>query len=483
MLTILGLTLTILIFACAWKEYRASRGDLFHIALPFLLTYWFLYVLKVFALKDVLYARFPEDLIAQGLLVALAGLAAFYLGCRSHWPWRLALALPKAPARWPRGALFPYALVLFLIATAGEAVFIGRSGGFEHFFSASRGAGDYQGNTAYLYNLRWLCVPAGAIILVEIFSNQLRGAKKLLGASLIGLAIAYHFLIGQRSAMLIFGLLVAAAWFYAHRSHPRTSLRLALIFLPFYLAIGFIGLFRGEFHLHSSFTKTSGFFQQSETTILKTISKNFIYTGSDPDNPHQEPVLYLAVLNAVPDLVDYDYGEPYLNYVVHWIPRLWWPDKPNFRLDGAKRLEGALQTDLQGPVLTVLGYFHANLGLAGVFVGMFVTGVGLTALYLWFRLQPGSLGALLIYLHLFHYGIGAAFCQGIFTGWDTILPFSLLPALGGFFYLRLAGQLPRATRNLARPGISPSAGPGLSGTKYRWSPGLPIARRNQQRTV
>lgn len=440
MIELLSVILTIAIGWLALQVWCSSRGDFFHSALPFLLTYWFLYVLKFLGLKEVLLARFSEDLVVQGLLVAIAGIAAFSWGCRSDLSRRLARRFPPAPARWECGALFPYAVFLFTVAALGETLFIARSGGLEHFYSAARGAGDYQENTAYLYNLRWVCIPAANLVLVEIFFNRLPGAKKLIAVALVGVSIAYSFVIGQRSGLLAFGLTLAAVWFYAHRGRPRLWVRLALILLPFYLAIGVVGLSRSEFHLNSTFLNTSDLFRESPGTILQTTGQNFFYTGSDPDNNHQEPVLYLGVLHAVPDLVDYDYGQPYLNYLVHWIPRLWWPDKPNFRLEGVRRLENAMQTNLQGPVLTVLGYFHANLGLAAVIMGMFLTGVGLTSFYLWFGAQPGSLGALYIYLHLFYYGIGAAFSQGIFTGWDTILPFSLGPALGAFVYLRLTGR-------------------------------------------
>lgn len=440
----LAVILTLLIGGFAVHTYRTSQGDLFHIALPFLLTYWFLYVLKFLGLKEILAAHFSEDLLVQGMLLAILGLAAFYLGSRSSLSWRLALSLPRVPAHWGSGVLFPYAVFLFAAATLGEVWFIANSGGFAHFFSAARGAGDYQGNTAYLYNLRWLCIPASTLILVEIFFNQLRGAKKVIGLTLIGLAVAYNIAIGQRSGLLIFGLTLAAAWFYGNRGRALLALRLALILLPLYLIIGLVGLLRSEFHLDSSFQTTGALLQQDNSTILEALGTNLFYTGSDPHDPHQEPLLYLSVLNAIPRLVDYDYGKPYLNYLVHWIPRLWWPEKPNFRLEGAKRLENAMQTELQGPVLTVLGYFYANLGVAGIIIGMFLTGLGLTTIYLWFRVQPGSLGALFIYLHFFHYGIGAAFCYGIFTGWDTILPFFLAPALGAFVYLRLASRLPAA---------------------------------------
>ncbi len=123
-------------------------------------------------------------------------------------------------------------------------------------------------------------------------------------------------------------------------------------------------------------------------------------------------------------------------------------------------------TDLQGPVLTVLGYFYANLGAVGILLGMYLTGVGLSAIYQWFRAQPGSLGALLIYLQLFHYGIAAGFGPGIFTGWETFMPFSLLAGMGGFGYLRLtAGRYQRPV--LKREGLKPMKGyPGLS--PWRW---------------
>ncbi|MBW1992637.1 MAG: hypothetical protein JRI59_11135, partial [Deltaproteobacteria bacterium] len=439
--------------------------DPFNIVLPFLGTYWFLYVLKFFALKDILHALFPEDLVLWGMLMALAGLAAFYCGCRSRLSPSLALALPRVPARWPAGALFPYAVLLFLLAAAGEALFISRSGGWLHFFSFPRGAGDYQHNTAYLYNLRWLSAPAGAFLAVEILANRLQGVKKLVGAGLLGLSIAYFFFLGQRSAMLLFGLLLAGAWFYARPSRPRRILPLALVFLPFLLAAGIIGLCRSEFHLDSSWAQTRALLRQDKVAVLQALGQNLLYTGSEPDNPHQEPVLYLGVLQAVPERVDYDYGKPYLNYLVHWIPRLWWPEKPNFRLEGVRRLEGVMGTDLKGPVLTILGYFYANLGPAGVLLGMYLTGLGLTVIYLWFRSQPDSLGAMVLYLPLIHYGVLAAFCQGIFALWDTFLPFFVVPTLGGFLYLRLLGHRHPYGGNRRRLQAPPGTRHGLSGCR------------------
>lgn len=442
MFELLLITITALTIWFGWLELKRNNFDYFQLIFIFLITYWFIYVFKFFQLRAFIFENFPYDLIIEGLVKVLVGLIAFYLGYRSLWAHRVAARLPKAPEQWPSGGLFPYALFLFIIAVLGEYIFIQRSGGIEYFYSVARGMGDYKNNTAYLYSLKWLSVPASAIILIEIYMNKMGGWRKYLGWTLIAGAVAYQFSMGQRSGVLMFGLIFVAVTYYSNPQKPFNLLKLLLLFIPFYLAIGYLGLCRDDLHLHSRFTNTQELFEKGIASSISKMNENFLWTGVKPKSTfrsyaHKGPVIYLSVLDVAPRVVGYNYGIHYSNYLIHWIPRLVWPDKPFWGAAYFRKLEIAMGTSLRGPMLTVLAYFQANLGMVGIILGMLLTGMGLSIFYNWFKKHKSKKGALTIYLLLIPYPVFTVFGYGIFYGWSHLFPFFFLPAIGGFWYLNL----------------------------------------------
>ena len=136
-----------------------------------------------------------------------------------------------------------------------------------------------------------------------------------------------------------------------------------------------------------------------------------------------------------PRVVGFNYGDHYLNYFVRWIPRIFWPNRPNFGIEYHRKLERAMGLNLSGPTLTILGYYQANFGYIGIIIGMFLSGICFSVIYRWFRKHSDKKGALILYSHFLVYGIISVFSYGILTGWSYYIPFYLLPAGLSYWYL------------------------------------------------
>jgi hypothetical protein len=94
----------------------------------------------------------------------------------------------------------------------------------------------------------------------------------------------------------------------------------------------------------------------------------------------------MAVIDLVPDRVDYNYGFGHLELLTRPIPRAWWPDKvyPQSEAHTPLLREGALSTTvvptsrkvlLMGPSFTFVGHWYSVGGALGLLFGGVLTGV------------------------------------------------------------------------------------------------------------
>lgn len=429
------------IIAIAVHSLTLSGKNIFEPIYFFLMGFFGVFVLQVYEGREFLLFYFNEDFISYCLFIAWLSLLFFYIGYRSSYAKRLPLKLPHPPAIWPKGKLIPYGIFLLLLGIIGQIFFIMQSGGAEEYYSTARGAGNYEGSTAYIYFAKLMIVIAFPILYIEIARKSASRFTIIFTYITTVLYFLYQVYIGQRSGVFFVGVSVLA-WYYLPRI--RTSKlpisRVGIVIMLTFLVVGFVAMFRGEFHLGSEFVSTREFFEKDiDEQLDMLVFKGLVRAGgSDESFYTSELAGYLQTMEAVPDLVDHDYGRLYIRYFYAWIPRILWPDKPSWR-DSIKELIDTAPAMYCG-TNTMLGTYYYNFGLVGILFGSFVTGICLGALEYWRKSQPSNYGILLIYLVFFQYGRGVVMVGGILGGLELVIPFVVLPVMGAFLYLNLSGK-------------------------------------------
>ncbi len=434
MIDVLVLLILITIGLIIWHSFLQSGRNIFEPVYFFLMGYFGVFVLQPFFGQEELLGSHTLEHMEYCLFIAWGALIVFYWGYRSRAAQNIFLKIPQPPETWPQGQLIPYALVVFVIGFVSYSIFIAQSGGVERFFSEARGLGAYQSSTAYLWSGRALLMPALAMLFIE---TKRPGASKLFRYftySAMALFFAFQFIKGQRAGVFLQGVSFLAWYYLADFKVQRLPLaKTILILAGIMLAVGFVATFRGEFYLGSKLTGVKEFAEKPLVDKLQTSFLGVLQGGTKKISGGEFDG-FLQVMAVVPDRVGYDFGKYYLRYAYHWIPRLWWPDKPSIK-DAMIDLEKAVPALYCGTI-TMLGMYYYHFGLIGIFLGSWLTGVLLGGIEYWRKLKDTSLGVLLIYMLFFSYGRGVLMVAGIFEGWDDLLPFTVMPVVGAFGYLK-----------------------------------------------
>jgi hypothetical protein len=202
-------------------------------------------------------------------------------------------------------------------------------------------------------------------------------------------------LAGERK-FLIYTVLVPLMVY--HYSHKRISAgRAFLLALVLVLFIGFvlypwIGRYRN---------------MASQDRSLKGSVEALRWAGRPPDLyeaieqvMHRFPGIdsLAATIKYVPDVEDYQYGRTLLKFFTMMIPQFIFKDKGDYI-----RLGELFNKDFFGPaffsdwVLMPVNELYLNFQVPGILIGMFVLGVALKALYVYFRMNASRV-TLVLYL-------------------------------------------------------------------------------------
>ena len=434
MIDVLILLIFVTIVIICVHSLLLSGRNIFEPIYFFLMGYFGVFVLQAYKGRKELLPFYGEDHISYCLFIAWFALIVFYVGYRSRFAKRLPLRLPQPPAKWPPGRLVPYALFLLILGLSGQLLFISQSGGAETYFTASRGAGAFQSSTAYIYAAKWLLVPAFAILFIEIARKGASRRVTYIAYFTAILFFLYQIWIGQRSGVFLMGVAILA-WYYLPRlkTTKLPLMKISIVVTLVFMLVGFVAKFRGNIYLGSDFTELKYFADKSPEEQLVSLFSSIIKPTKTSFNSEVDG--YFGTLNVVPDQVGYDYGKYYLRYSYCWIPRLIWHNKPYVK-DTIRNLVDAVSAMYCG-TNTMLGMYYYNFGLFGIFLGSFVTGICLGALEYWRKLRPDNYGVLLVYLLFFQWGRGVVMSEGLLGGLETTIPFSVMPILGAFWYLKL----------------------------------------------
>lgn len=415
------LIITIILIGC--HSYSISQKNIFEPIYYFLIGCFYVYIIEYLIYRKVLLTFFGDSHVAISLIIVWISILIFYAGYRSKFSKRLAKKLPVPQVNWRPGALIPYGIFLTILGISGYFFFIKQSGGISEYFSAPRGKGAYEENTAYLYGAQWLLNPALIILIVEISRMRLARFLKIFVYIFAVSYFGYQIFIGQRSGVASVGLLLLSSYYLPNQRFNRLKLiKLFPAVFIIIIATGFVSKFRGEIYVGSTFEGIRDFIQNPFSV---QVSELFVSTptGGGADWYGAEITMYMNYLRVIPKYVDYDYGEFYLGYLTIWIPRILWPNKPFLGEKKKIELENVIGTShVSGPAVTMLGMYHLHFGIPGIIIGMFLSGILLGAIEYWRKYNPDNYGVTLIFLVSFTLGLSVV-SNGFLAGLHFWVPF------------------------------------------------------------
>jgi hypothetical protein len=429
----------ITLLAIALHSYSISKKNLFEPIYYILAGYFALFVLQAYQVRKILTYWHSEETINYGFLIAWLSIIIFYFGYRSKITKRLAKKI-KVPDALPKGILLKPGLVFICIGIIAQLYIFSLAGGIESFYSEPRGVTNYATGGGYLYSIPLLIQVGLIILLVEAFKGSIRGIKRYLLYALSIFYVLYTAWMGSRSATFFVGLSIMAAVVMGRKRLEEISTKKTILaVLILVLLTGFVAKFRDEFYFGSEYPGIKSFLE--EPAKEQALDLFFAPLGGRESHIFSERTeisMYLYYVSIFPDYINYDYGYTYSQFFFLWIPRSIWPEKPY-------RSEWGIINDIysmlgfahgRGPGVTMLGMYYMHLGIIGVLIGMYITGIVLGFLEYWRKQNPDNCFILICYLLFFSIGTTAMLGSGILYWLPVLLPFKILPLFLISFYLK-----------------------------------------------
>ncbi len=329
---------------------------------------------------------FQGENLERALAVSVLGLVAFYVGYYSSLGRFIARKVPVMGGELSRRRLRMCAWVCITVGALGfyfgwlEAV-----GGWRAFFSVAHGmAARTEVGTAYIYQLPELMVVAFFLILYDFISEpkrDLNSIARLFIASIGGIWV-YTVVLGRRTFVgwaLITGFVM---WYLVKGKRPRVS-SLVLFGLAMLTAITLTLAYRSYIRLGVSFAELASV--DPLAAVTTTVSE----LGDEFDS-------FLAIVNLYPSKLPYDHFSIYGRIFIHPIPRLIWPEKPPLFVSSWD--EFLYNSGISwGASESLLGDLYIQMGLLGVIIGMFTSGIVWRFLFAYLDRAPSRGPMVLLY--------------------------------------------------------------------------------------
>lgn len=309
------------------------------------------------------------------ILVAMCGVIAGYespLGNRLGKRW------PKLP---PHLSANKITTAAFLSLAAGIYYYVPlvrSAGGLDEWLSVGRGQTDWEQISGYLGLLDPMIAFGITLLVLRCYSMPSSAFLRGLAWLLVATGTLWFMYLGSRSRTLLLIMGVGGAYYLPRRANPSPILAVVCFVLMLVIS-NFLGANR------QSFTNLSFNLDTDLSTAIEAAAPGVRETqGSAITGSELNCVM--AVVDLVPDKVDYNYGYALLEFVTRPIPRSLWQDKfyPTLEALLPVFFEGGLSNFwvdtprgplLAGPALTFVGYWFAMGGPVALLIAGWMTGV------------------------------------------------------------------------------------------------------------
>lgn len=417
----------------AWLCARRGR----FLVLDPLNTFWggalVCYVWQPIVHFDSLVSWRGVEIIERTLLLIVLSVAGLILGYEARLGRRIALRIPAMHAQLAPNPMRLSGLGVTALGLLGYAYLVASAGSWSAWLSHGRGGTDWGSVSGYWAQLIYLLPVGLSILLFHVGFHAVAGLERILvwtSGFVYWLWIVY---LGSRSMMIGFTLVLLSAYYLPRRRNPPLALAAAL-------AAGMLVLVQFQAAYRSRFTNLT-ILGNLDPEEVRASSSEWLVSGSSRTSEANTGLEFncaAAVVEIVPERVDYNFGYAHLEKLTRPIPRALWPDKiyPALRAHTPIYREGGLSATpiatskeplLAGPTLTFLGHWYAVGGFLAVALAAFATGALFRALRRVYDRQPGNEGDVMLYAMLFP--IGFTECAAEPLIFVFTLPFPILALL------------------------------------------------------
>lgn len=324
------------------------------------------------------------------MVVGLVGTAAFYAGYFCRFGAGLAQRIRPLPSDWDADRSMRFVIGLLILGALLEAVYI-RTVGLQTFFTtySGRTQGNFltaQAAAGYFSAGVYLAIP-GALITYAAWRKRRSIGTAALLALCIGVSVLITVPRGDRTYILALSLPLVVLWYLARGRRPRV-LSLLVAFLVFLVVANVFTTLRD--------TQTR---QQVgvEPAIVHAITNpghavSSFLTGSDPS---EFSVMEIQMHAYRTDGLHFFPGSTLSSLLTGWIPRTLWPNKP---ISTLQHVGWWLFPPALGNFHTpMFGSFYGDYGWLTLIVLSLAVGIGLRALWEYYRRDPGSTGRQIVF--------------------------------------------------------------------------------------
>ena len=392
----------------------------------FFVGYAQIYVVQAISYHDWAVRVRGDETVTAANFRAFWALAWFLLVYHVAPARVLAKLLPRPPARWevlPVAVLSPV-LALWGLLSAGLI---------------STGA-EASPETAFLQSFPLFLVVAGVLLLVT--GRQPDAPRPAFQAAGMAVILAYMVIWmfnGKRSHSLIAVLVGLSAYYLPRRRRPSYPVLLATA-LAGAMAVGIAINWRYHASKNPGRVDFASFADFVASFDPATVLESLNVTQSEGSaavmltHETEEYGAYLLMFATVPDLSDYDFGQPYLRVFTTFIPRMVWPSKP---LPGRDQWVAAwvagseLKRDASftGPAIGILGAAQLNGGTWGTVLVLGIWAVVVRTTYDFAMLHAGSPWAQAFWSMTYYNAWFSTVCDDPLTWFYYSYGFTTLPTM------------------------------------------------------
>ena len=309
--------------------------------------------------------------------IATLAIACFHLGYFSTYGTRIAQRFKDPPAEWNSKVVLGASTIAIAIGLAVQAAMV-----LAAFRGVASGAhmnlDEYRRDTEGITYLGVVGNLTTLGILALVILNRRYGSRPalLINIAALPMQLLLQFFSGSRSGLGFFLLgLVIAYYLTSQRDIParrRYTKFFGLALLFFLILFPLVGLYR--------FAGSGGVSNVAEAAgealtvdrIASQVAERFHGVSS------------LAILaKRVPHEKPFQFGIPYGDVLIAWIPRAVWKEKPmtdTGLVFAAEIVPPGVFPPGSSVATTIPGEFYWNFGLPGVLIGMWVFGIAMRIL-------------------------------------------------------------------------------------------------------
>jgi oligosaccharide repeat unit polymerase len=243
----------------------------------------------------------------------------------------------------PQRLLIAYVSALSLVGLYAQYYVASFSGGLTAYYSQAHGAaGDWENISGYIHALPSILWAALAIAFT-LHMTAPKSSRYVLALVIVLVAAlgANTFLFGNRNGMIRFMIILGGVYVFVKRPTFIKSLPVIGLLIGAAAVTQVIAYIRGDLHLGSDvglMDAISNYFSRREEAGGKlTINYD---SGAGHELFFNIAVIQTSLINSL-----YDFGLDYLFPIVNFVPRGWWPGKPNqVEFNGLLMFEAVRQT-------------------------------------------------------------------------------------------------------------------------------------------